>query len=262
MASLLSPPRRTLLAAGVVFSVVVIAFAVLSVVSWLGRSSYEKDTVISPQAQRLSVRTGGGQVALAASTDGRVHVHSRVRYGLVRPTLTEQSNAEGVRLEAGCRGWFGLGFSGCEVDYTVAAPPNFTVEVRSGGGEIRARDLAGDVSLSTGGGDIDVSGNGGTLSMTSGGGTITTSGLRGPVVQARTGGGSVELSFTYPPGRVSADSGGGDVNVAVPGGPAYQVDAGTGGGETTIDVRTDPQAERVIHAHSGGGDVHVYAVNG
>jgi hypothetical protein len=264
MASPLSPSRRIVVVVGVLFSVTMIAAGVLSAVNWLARSSYEKDSVISPLAQRLSVRTGGGQVELSASADGRVHVHSRVRYGLVRPTLTEQSASDGVRLEAGCRGGFGIGFGsgGCQVDYTVAVPPTFTVDVRSGGGEIRARDLTGDVSLATGGGNIDVSGNGGTLSLTSGGGNITTNGLRGPEVQARTGGGNVGLVFAYPPGRVSADSGGGNVDVAVPDGPAYRVDAASGGGDTTIGVRTDPQADRFIHAHSGGGNVNVYAVSG
>lgn len=256
----LSPTRRVLLAVGVLFSVGVITSGVLSTIGWLARSSYEQDTVISPLGQRLSVRDGGGQVELSASTDGQVHVHARVRYGIFRPTLTQTSTSDGVQLVARCPG--GFGFNNCQVDYTIAAPPASAVDVVSGGGDIRVRDLTGTASLSTGGGNIEVSGSGGRLTLTTGGGNIASSGLRSAEVTARTGGGNVTLVFVAAPVTVSAESGGGNIEVAVPNRLAYRVDAGSGGGDATIGIPTDPQATRSIYAHSGGGNVDVHATTG
>ena len=48
----------------------------------------------------------------------------------------------------------------------------------------------------------------------------------------------------------------------MPDGPAYRVDATSGGGNTMIGVRTDPQADRSIQAHSGGGNVNIQPVAG
>ncbi|HSV64734.1 MAG TPA: DUF4097 family beta strand repeat-containing protein [Mycobacteriales bacterium] len=256
----LAPGRRAALVVGTVLSVGLIAIGVLNVVGWMAQSRYQQELTLRSEVKVLTVRTGGGDVSVSPSTDDLVHVTESVRYGVTRPTLVHTATAAGVLLQAGCGGWWFVG--SCSVDYAVAVPGDFVVDVRSGGGSVSAAGLAGSVRLESGGGDVRASELAGRVELETGGGSVRGNALRGTAVTARTGGGNVDLVFAGLPDQVVAESGGGDVTVAVPGGAAYRVSATSGGGRTSIGVRTDPGAARSIEARSGGGDVQVVPTGG
>ncbi len=251
----LSPLRRLILVVGGLLSLGVITMATLSLVDWMGRTSYERDTVFATEGQRLIVRNSG-DIAVNASDDGRVHVHVRVQYGLYKPRLVEQSTSDGVTLESNCRGW--VGFNGCRVDYSVSVPPSFAVTVVASTGDVSATGLSGPVQLTTSAGDVQVSRMTGELRLRTSAGDVHGNELRSPQVDARTSAGDVTLAFSTAPDRVAAQTSAGDVDIAVPRGDLYRVSAGSRAGSENVDSSLQSaDSTRSITVTTSAGDVTV-----
>ncbi|HSS09672.1 MAG TPA: DUF4097 family beta strand repeat-containing protein [Acidimicrobiales bacterium] len=119
-------------------------------------------------------------------------------------------------------------------------PTTFAVQAHSNAGDVRVAGLDGPLDLSSSAGDV-----------------IADS-LASTEVRAQSSAGSVDVAFKIEPHHVEARSSAGPVTVIVPpGGAAYRVDAHTSAGSTKVNVRTDPQSDRVIVADSSAGDVTV-----
>ena len=269
--SRLSGGQKVILAFGGVVAFALIGWGVLTVVNLLGQTSYQRELTLNPTTGRLRVDLPGS-ITVETGTGPEVRVVEKVRYGLRKPRLTEETTADWVVLRADCA-WFS---SNCSVDAVITVPANLSVDVDSSGGDITASNLAGSVRLDSSGGSVRVSGLTGSVVLSSSGGDVSATGLTGTAeldssggsvratelrsseIKASSSGGDVQLVFDAAPDRVSADSSGGGVEVGLPrvdGG--YRVNADSSGGETRIEVPTDPQSPRVIDAHSSGGDVRV-----
>lgn len=251
----LSPPRRVALVLGLLFTLATIAFASLAVLQLLGRATYQQQLVLpSPGTRLLVVDSGVGSVRIHAGEDDLVHARAVVHYSLTRPSITHTSGSGGVVLGSSCRGWFNLG--ACWVDYDIAAPPDFALQVSTGAGRITTGDgFTGVMTLRTSNGAITVTGASGILDLRTGAGTVSATGLRASSVEATTGAGDIDVRFEAAPQRLVAQSGAGDIDAAVPTTVAYRVQAETGAGRRSVTVPIDATAARSVVLHSGAGNV-------
>jgi DUF4097 and DUF4098 domain-containing protein YvlB len=134
------------------------------------------------------------------------------------------------------------------------------VDLRTGDGSIRGRDLAGDVKAHTGDGPITLEGLNGTLDVDTGDGTIVASG-RLSVVQARTGDGAMTIhaeTGSSPTGDWNLKTGDGSVTLELPDGFNGELDAHTGDGgirmnDVTLSNVTGTVKKNTVQGRLGSG---------
>jgi hypothetical protein len=80
-------------------------------------------------------------------------------------------------------------------------------------------------------------------------------------IDAQTSAGAIELEVLGNFSRISAVSAAGSVRLTVPDG-VYRIDADSSAGSTKVNVADDPDADRVIIAHSDAGNVTVDRFSG
>lgn len=267
----LSPARRRVLGIGVVLSLTVIAWGVLTMINLLGRTTETSTQTLRPGKPAISVSTSGGGITVTGGDVSEVEVTTRLTYGLGRPQVVAEAGPDGVDLHVSCP-WYSLT---CGAAYDILVPRTYTVRASSSGGGIRvshvsavevdtsgggvtASDIAGGVRAESSGGSVTLEDVSGPLDLHSSGGGITANGIRGGTAIAGSSGGAVRLRYATPPDRVDVDSSGGGVEVTLP--PvagAYRVDATSSDGEELVQVPTDPTSSRLIRARSSGGSVRV-----
>jgi DUF4097 and DUF4098 domain-containing protein YvlB len=134
------------------------------------------------------------------------------------------------------------------------------LELRSGDGSIRGRQLGGDVNAHTGDGSIKLDGVAGTLVVDTGDGNIDVRGkLTG--VRARSGDGTVMIhaeSGSAPSGDWDITTGDGSVTLEVPEGFGAELDAHTGDGsirmhDITLSNVTGEIGKRSVRGRLGPG---------
>ena len=228
--------RRVALAIGVPLCLVLTANTGWDLVANVGRGTFPVDYHIPAAAHRVSVTTSGGSVVLRQIAGGQPSVVGTATYSLVRPHITERLTAGESVITYRCVFWEG----DCGFDGTVSVGAGTAVSVSTGGGDVTANRVSGDLALSTGGGNVQVTGVAATQ------------------VSADTGGGDVEIVFTQVPRNVQVSTGGGNITIVVPPGSAqYHVTASTGGGNVNDAVPQNTSSPRVIDASSGGGDITI-----
>lgn len=134
----------------------------------------------------------------------------------------------------------------------VRAPKSLLhAHVRTSGGRVIVRDLAGDVQTESGGGPISVDRIGGSLVARTGGGAVEIGTVNG-LVNCLTGGGDIIVREVG--ADSSFDTGGGRIRVTRAGG---SVQATTGGGDIDIE-----HASGTVSARTGGGLIRVQEAAG
>ncbi len=246
--------RRVALAVGSLWVLAWVAWGVLTLVSWTGRTT----TVISTSttavpSSTFSIRTGTGDIDLTTSIDSLVHVDAHVRYGLHKPTVELRTTPEGVQASGKCW-WFE---QVCRVNYVIAVPAGLGTVLDTGSGDLTVHALTGDVRATTGSGDVTVREVSGRLILRTGSGDIDSSGLESRSVDTRTGAGDVTLRFTASPTTLQVQAGAGDVMVVVPSGDAYDVQTDAGAGDVSVRVLRDSASAHRISVHTGAGDITV-----
>jgi Toastrack DUF4097 len=182
----------------------------------------------------------------------------------------EQNPGEAVVRARRRNPWdlFGTIFDGLWIHYDIRVPKNTTVEIRTGGGTIKAFALAGDAELGTSGGSIEavqLAGNlrahtsGGNIraqvihgeaDLATSGGNVEADAVDGPLT-AHTSGGSIRISGVA--GRVDARTSGGSINAAFDKGDSQGGVLATSGG--SIYAKIDAAANLEIDASASGGGV-------
>jgi DUF4097 and DUF4098 domain-containing protein YvlB len=137
-----------------------------------------------------------------------------------------------------------------QVRMEVQVPTKTSVEIHTGGGDVKVSHLQGDTNLETSGGDVAVSGLAGNLTATTSGGDIELHNLNGEV-KVKTSGGDITLENAG--GRVEAHTSGGNVDVAFARGNAKGGEIETSGGD--IKVRVDPAVSLDLDASASSGEV-------
>ena len=162
-------------------------------------------------------------------------------------------------------------FNRLHVDYVIAIPKKFDINVKTAGGNIDVEDLQGHAVVSTSGGNLkfDVikgplkahtSGGNITLIKTEGDADVSTSGgdlrlgeIEGNLV-ANTSGGNITLEKTK--GTVKASTSGGDIHVKEAYGP---ITAHTSGGNVSVQLNAQPKAACSLKTSGGNVDVKLNA---
>jgi hypothetical protein len=242
---------------GGLLAVAALGWGTFSVVGVLAHEERTERTVI-PSAGIVSivVVNDDGSVRIEAGTGGEIIVSSRISEGLQSPSTSMQVLDGRLVLRSSCPSF---GSIWCSVDRTVAVPPGIDVTVESDDGRVAVVGPVGAVDVSSNHGSVTIDGARGDLRVRTGQGSIRAISSTAGTVVARSGQGSISLTFTAPPNRVDVQSGQGSIDVTVPDdGTEYVVDADAGLGRVEIGVPTDPDAERTIVARSGLGSIRVH----
>lgn len=137
-------------------------------------------------------------------------------------------------------------------DIRISAPRALhQVRIVTGGGDVKASDLDGDLIADSGGGEIDVDHIAGAGRLRTGGGNLSI-GTVGGSLQAFSGGGMIRAQNLGSDATV--ETAGGEIFVHRAGGP---LQASTGGG----NIRVDDAANAVI-ARTAGGLIQVQHAGG
>ena len=158
-------------------------------------------------------------------------------------------------------------FNRLKVDYTIAIPKKFDIDVKTAGGNIDVADLDGKAVVQTSGGNLTLGSINGALKAHTSGGHIVlarsegdadvhTSGgdlrlgeIDGNLV-AHTSGGQITLEKSK--GSVKASTSGGNIRVKDAYGP---VTAHTSGGNVSAQLNTQPTADCSLTTSGGNVDV-------
>jgi hypothetical protein len=244
--------------AGGLIAVVMIMFGTANTVSALAHDTWRERRVIDEPVSIVDVANStGGAVTVVGDDDvDAVTIDLTVSRGLQTPTYTEQVEGNRVFVRSECLWVVSLY---CQVDYRIRVPSGVSVIAHADGRTVEVSNVNGFLDLSSDGGNVVVHG-GEALSarLDSDGGSIEVTGLSAEAVEAHSDGGHVLLDLAAAPLSVTASSDGGDVEIVLPDTPdTYAVDVSSDGGSTRADIRTYVESERVITAHSNGGDVVV-----
>jgi hypothetical protein len=214
------------------------------------QSRIEKDLKLAPGG-RLMVDAGASDVFVTGRSGSGAHVVVTSNRDDLEELFNFRFDEEpgGVRIEARKRSMLSWPRS-LQVRMEVQVPTKTTVEIRTGGGDVRVRHIEGDTRLETSGGDVAVSDLAGNLTARTSGGDIKLRDLTAGV-DVRTSGGDITLENAS--GRVDAHTSGGDVDVTLARGNAKGGEIETSGGD--IKIRVDPAVNLDLDASAPGGDV-------
>jgi DUF4097 and DUF4098 domain-containing protein YvlB len=214
------------------------------------QSRIEKDLKLDPSG-RLVVEASASDVFVTGKSESGAHVVVTSNRADLGDLFSFRFDEEpgGVRIEVRKRSvqpWP----KSLQVRLELQVPTKTSVDIRTGGGDVKVRQLAGDTNLETSGGDVEVSGLAGNLTARTSGGDIELRDLSGDV-NVKTSGGDITLENAS--GRVEARTSGGDVTAALARGNAKGGEIETSGGD--IKVRVDPAVSLTLDASTSSGEV-------
>jgi Putative adhesin len=294
---LMTPVRRTILAAGLPVVLIVIALAgyvwvtrTVIVLSSQSRVSYLVGLSVPPADGQARVHSSNGDLTVQTGTGRRIGVHGQLTGSFVRPTFSHRWTADGLDLDPQCH----VPAGNCSLNLGLTVPARLPVSVSDSFGTLDARGLHGTVALSDNSGDLTASRLSGSLHLSDSFGTLTASGLAGSIrldnnsgdiqaagitgdtrlkdsfgtisvtglaaadVVASNNSGDIYLVFTQVPRQVNVTDSFGNITLMLPPGPAaYRVQTQNSFGTTTVSVPRSPSAQNVITAHDNSGDITI-----
>ena len=265
--------RRAALVLGVPVCLACVLAIAFSLVGTLGRGSFPVRYALPSGTTSVSVSTSGGSLSVRPAAHGAGSFTGTAYYSLIRPHVTENSPAGQVDVGYRCV----VPTGDCGLNGTLTLPTGTPISVNTGGGNVNALGLSGQVTISTNGGELKASGLNGDLTLDTGGGNISATTVAGsqvtadtsggelaatsvtsPQFIANTGGGDVEIVFTAAPRDVQVDSSGGEVTIIVPpGGTNYRVTTTLNGGTPYVTIPTSASSPNQITATTGGGNLTI-----
>jgi len=266
----MTPGRWITLMIGVPIALALIGWTGFTAVAGIGQASFPVNATVPLESGHLVASMGGADVTLYQdqARSGTARLTGTAQYSLVRPNFS----VIGTAVSLDCR----LPTGNCGLNATLDVPAGTPVDLTSGGSNVQASGIKGNVTLDTGGGDVTLSGIGSNTDLSTGGGNVTASDLGGimkfttdggdvnvsdlssPHVTLDTGGGNVTLVFTKVPAYLKIISSGGDINVLLPHSTTeYAISATTGGGDYSASVPVNRASASTIIVDSGGGNVSI-----
>lgn len=210
----------------------------------------EKDLKLEP-AGTLYMDTGGGDIFVSGSTEAGAHVIVTTNASNLEDAfdLQFEETPHGVQIVARRRGYAPWP-KDSNLKFEVKVPRQTSLDLKTGGGDVRVSNLEGEFHLKTSGGDVNVIDVKGDLDGLTSGGDMQVRQLIGNVVLRTSGG---DISAEEISGRVDIHTGGGDVKVSLVRGNGQGGEVETSGGE--IRLALDPAANLDVEASAGSGDV-------
>lgn len=243
--------RIILLLGGGVIAVCLVATTTYAVAGVLVRTSERADDTLTGTFDRVDVHVSGS-IDIHPGPEGEARIVRRSDYSFDQPEVTQRIVEGVLELSYECRGVSVI----CHHDVDLAVPPGVELVIEANHAVVT--DTTGPVRIRSGGGAAELERVSGPVDVQVGGGSVTGRDLRSTHVEAKAGGGSVELDFAEPPEWVDTSAGAGHIGIVLPRGEAsYRVDADAGLGDSQVSVRTDPVSPRIIRASAGAGDVVV-----
>jgi len=255
----MTPGRWVAVALAVPVALALIGWTGFDLVTAIARGSYTFSYAVQAHDGQVALNLNGGNVTLRQGSGGVARLTGTVQYGLIRPSLNENTAATGTSVGINCDGIA----TDCGVDATLAVPAHTAVSLGSNGGDVAITDWTGHLALSTAGGNINAGNLAGTVAIVTSGGDVTGSALTGNV-QISTGGGNINAADLA--GTVRLDTGGGDLTTTGLSGTVQistedgnvngtsvstgQLTIDTGGGDVTLAF-TQPPTDLNIVASDG-----------
>jgi hypothetical protein len=248
----LTPARRVALFAGLPMTVALIGWSGLNVAAFLGQGSFTINQSVAWSGGPVSISVDSGDLTIAPSADGRVHIEGRVEYSLVKPSLTIKTSGSHAIVSFSCAA---IAAGRCSAEITVSVPPGATLAASSQSGNVSASGLA-NATLESDSGDVSASGLSGNVMLQTHSGDITAAALSASSVTADDDSGTVSLGFVDVPQSVDVQNSSGDVSVLVPH-ATYHVTAHSDSGDVSTTVPTDPDSSNIINVTVASGDVNI-----
>lgn len=235
------------------------------------------ETIQSPEflEEVVPVKPGGTLFLRSAkgTVDVRVHDLDEVRIEAEargrnsdRVIFTLECADDDVRFEVHVEGWLTGLFGGMDVRSRIWVPRQYSLVLRTSGGDARVDGITGNIDLETSGGDVTVSQITGRAGITTSGGHLELEHLDG-CLRARSSGGNTHLRDVFGDidlrasgGRLAIDGVDGAVSARLSGGSTSIVFLGDPKGEIkssggSIDIRIHEEANFDLDAKSSGGKV-------
>jgi Putative adhesin len=234
------PPRRRRVTryAVVVGAVLVLGVSALTIANQALTKHDDQTQFTADGVRELVINQDAGDITLlAGSTAGQVRVITSRSWSWQQPRSTHTVKDGILTLTGESPSFPRLGTS--DVDQEVTVPHGVTVRVDVNAGNIHATGLdAPDFQVKTDSGNIDAT----DLDVT--------------FFAATTSSGNIHASLYGATERVKARTSAGSVELTVPD-ATYNVDADTSSGQVRIQVTDEPNAPRLISAHTSSGDVSI-----
>jgi DUF4097 and DUF4098 domain-containing protein YvlB len=233
-----APVRRSLIRNVVVAGAIVVVAVTALVIGDQAMIKTDQTQFTADGVRELVINQDAGDITLVAgSTAGQVRVTTARSWSWQQPPSTHTVKDGVLTLTGESSRFLQLGTS--HADQEVTIPPGVTVRVDVSAGNIRATDLdAPHFEVNTESGSIDVT----NLDVTA--------------FSATTSSGSIQASLFGATERINARTSAGNVELTVPD-AVYNVDADTSSGAVRIQVTDQPDAARLISAHTSSGDVTI-----
>jgi len=269
----LTAGRWVTLAIGVPAALALIAWTGLNLVALVGVGSYRVNLTVPVPGRAATVQAGAADVSVSPGQPGRMRVTGAVRYSLVRPDISWRRGPSSVTFHSGCD--FPAGE--CSISLAVTVPPGGSPVVTLGAGDLTARGLSGQVTLSSASGNVTATGITGRSAISASSGDIAVTALSGPRAVLRddvgditgTGvtspdvtvsdqAGDITLTFSAVPDQVQVSNASGDITLVLPpGATTYRVSAVTAFGATSINVPRSATSPHVIMVTDQSGDITI-----
>ena len=138
------------------------------------------------------------------------------------------------------------------VRMVVTVPRHVNVDVRSGDGNILARDLTGRIQVNTGDGAVTLQHLDGEIRINTGDGSVAASDMAGRVA-INTGDGAVDVTGRLD--ALTAHSGDGGIRVDAHPGSTMGGEWSITSGDGNVSVRLPPDFNATVDAHTGDGGI-------
>ena len=241
----MTPGRWVALAIGVPVALALIGWTAFSLVASVARGSYPFSYTFPVRDNQVALNISAGDITLhQAPAGGSARLTGTVRYGLVRPSISEFTTPTSVNVSLNCS----ANISGdCGVSGNLDVPVQTGITLWSNGGDVAASGFSSGMTLWTAGGNVNVSNLAGALQLETGGGDLIADGLTGTLV-VDTQGGNVNAANWTGRGTMQLNTSGGDISVNGLTGNFQLIT--TGGNINASGVTAATSATQ-----SGGGDV-------
>jgi hypothetical protein len=246
---------------------------------------FRDERTIETGITAIMIDGGPGSVRITGTDGTSVRVKRHVHYRDDKPGATDEVSNGQLTLHTG-----GCG-QACSVNYEVTAPKNVRVAGQSGSGDVivtnvgtaavsvssgdlRVRDVAGDVTAkaSSGGiniagvtgavaaksssGDIRVTNVGGAVTAETSSGGISAADLRGGHTSAHSSSGGITLDLATAQ-NVDAQAASGEVRIRTGADQRFRISTETSSGEAKVNVPSDPSADHYLKLNTNSGDITV-----
>lgn len=203
----------------------------------------------------VSIQNTAGDVVVRGGPSSDATVTSDVADGLFR--AREWNRVDGDQLTV--RGSCPMGFATrCHVHHALDVPAGLDLEVSGQLGTVDVSGMTGALRLGGQFGRMSIDGATGPVRIEHGFGELVASGLASPVVEVSHQFGDTTLTFSEPPTNVQITTQFGTTLVEVPDdGAPYRIRGATQLGNRSVEVRTDPASDRVIHIDTQFGDATI-----